>query len=400
MIDVREISDKLKYPQKIRGQLQNEHMNLLGWASEHYEHSLRFHKAFIHLLNVVSYCAIVGETLTNTGWKFDSALENVPNVSEHELMNTLGDLYISVKDVDWSGFTPLASEADCHNDSDNTEVAEVRIADSSLWKSDTFSDDGTYKTAEEYTNISKSKPEDLMFQPLVPRVDYKQVIHEKIVDGTKYVIYKSLPEIPVVQSDISVTTDISQMSDSDLLNLFPDVFFYTRPAEMYTSLDACIKHPKFGNLLRIDGFTEEELVDNIIRYPAIEGLYRLGMSKGAERYVDFWKFIEIDSTLYKLLDIWDEIDDLRDLPKSSVIASEYVIRRYLLERDVRKIKHKYSIYGDLQPFLTLFMPKDMYVEYGYADLVSVARSCVTSRVSYLQNRNPIIKKIKAAERDV
>ena len=46
------------------------------------------------------------------------------------------------------------------------------------------------------------------------------------------------------------------------------------------------------------------------------------------------------------------------------------------------------------------MPKDMYVECGYTDLVSVAKSCVTSRVSYLQNRNPIMRKIKAAERHV
>jgi hypothetical protein len=51
------------------------------------------------------------------------------------------------------------------------------------------------------------------------------------------------------------------------------------------------------------------------------------------------------------------------------------------------------MYGTLKPFLTLFMPPEMYIQYGFNDVVDISRQCVLSRVSYKQSRNPILKRL-------
>ena len=72
---------------------------------------------------------------------------------------------------------------------------------------------------------------------------------------------------------------------------------------------------------------------------------------------------------------------------------EYVVRRYLLERDISNVQHRYPLWGSLDPFLTLFMPPDEYIKYGYTDIIDLARKCVESRVSYRKSRNPIVRRL-------
>ena len=90
----------------------------------------------------------------------------------------------------------------------------------------------------------------------------------------------------------------------------------------------------------------------------------------------------------------DKLPDLKTLKPSWSIIAEYVVRRYLLERDILHVDHKYKMYGTLDPYLTLFMPSQDYVSAGYKDVVAIAKHCVESRVSYLQSRSPIIRRLE------
>ena len=149
-----------------------------------------------------------------------------------------------------------------------------------------------------------------------------------------------------------------------------------------------------GTVLNISGFTLEQRIENIIKYPHLEGLVREGRRKGDFVYSDFWKYIEIDGTLHRIRDVWDDLEDTHNLPSHPGLMCDYVVRRYLLERDVNHMNHKYQLYGTLEPFLTLCFTADDYTSLGYTDLVEIAKQCVRSRVSYKQSRNPIIRRLK------
>lgn len=93
----------------------------------------------------------------------------------------------------------------------------------------------------------------------------------------------------------------------------------------------------------------------------------------------------------------EKIPEMKGLKKTWPVIREYVVRRYLLERDIKGIEHKYPMFGTLDPFVTLFMPSKIYREEGYKDSVDIARQCVKSRVSYLQSRNPVIRRLEENE---
>ena len=162
---------------------------------------------------------------------------------------------------------------------------------------------------------------------------------------------------------------------------------------MYLKIDGIEFDPILGSILPIKGFTKKQLVDNIIKYPHLENIQRLGKSPTGCRYVEFWKFIEIDGQLLKTKDVWDSLPESKIIPRSKFFMEEYVIRRYLLERDIKKIDHKYKIFGDLDPYLTLFTTPDTYIKYGHTDTVGIARCCVESRISYKRSRNPILRRM-------
>ena len=107
----------------------------------------------------------------------------------------------------------------------------------------------------------------------------------------------------------------------------------------------------------------------------------------------FYSTIEIDGQLQNVLDIWDTLPESKVIPKTADFLKEYVVRRYLLERDVKKINHKYPLYGSLDPFLTLFTTPEEYSKLGYKDCEDLARKCVQARIRYKQSRNPILRRI-------
>ena len=133
----------------------------------------------------------------------------------------------------------------------------------------------------------------------------------------------------------------------------------------------------------------EQVRDNIIQYPHFYKLKRF--IKG--EFVSFYSNIEIDGELYDTLEIWDSLPESKVIPRTSEFIKEYVVRRYLLERDILGIEHKYPMHGTLEPFLTLFSIPEDYCRFGYPDSAELAAKCVKSRISYKQSRNPIIRKV-------
>ena len=239
-------------------------------------------------------------------------------------------------------------------------------------------------------NIIPTSKEDLYIRPpSIPRFDISSPYLDKIINNTHYTIYRSLPEVPITQSQISVTTDIDRMTDMDLLRLYPNTFIRTRSATMYESHSNMELDEDIGVIFPICNYTADQIKDNIIRYPHIFKLMRMIDNK----IVSFYSNIEIDGVLYNTLEIWDTLPDSKYIPRNSEFIKEYVVRRYLLERDIDKIDHKYPIFGALDPFLTLFTTKEDYIRMGYRDTLNIARQCVISRVNYKQSRNPILRMV-------
>ena len=183
------------------------------------------------------------------------------------------------------------------------------------------------------------------------------------------------------------------MRDRDFLNLFPNHVMHTRRPAMYEKVDGLYYDTDIGTILPIEGYTLEQCIDNVIKYPHLFQLKRFVKNE----WVMFSSYIEINGELLPSVSAWNDIPDSNKIPAHPEYIYEYVLRRYLLERDIGKVYHKYDLWGTLDPFLTLFAPADWYAKHGYKDSLDIAKKCVDSRVSFLRSRNPIIRKIQGTE---
>jgi hypothetical protein len=239
-----------------------------------------------------------------------------------------------------------------------------------------------------------------MLMPKTPQFNIKDVNKSKVIDELQYVLYNSSPRIPTKQCEVSMTTNVDEMTEKELLALFPNRILYPRSAELYSDIEGVERDDVLGNLILINGYSKKQMMDNIIKYPYIHNLKRLGKSANGYKQVDFWKYIEIDNGLQKTLEVWDDNPKFSSLPKNKAIIEDVVVRNYLLKQDSRaKQKYQFGIYGDLDPFLMLFMPPEKYAEYGYKDPVELARQCVIARVNYIKSRNPVLRKFAEEEND-
>lgn len=233
-------------------------------------------------------------------------------------------------------------------------------------------------------------------------------VWKKVYDGCgrPMNMYATLPIIPKKQRDISVTTNVDRMSKSELLNLYPK----TSPVKGFRShpifrqqYEGFTTDPIFGFIPKIEGFTEEQVIDNIIKYPSLDSTTRLKIrpkSVGTIYYPQpFYHDIEIDGELIDCKKITEQIcERISDIDKFIhagaayyPIIWDYIVRRYLLERDILHIEHKYPMYGDLQPFACLCLSADEYVKRGYTDdIEEFAYNHVKSRIHYLESINPVI----------
>ena len=93
-------------------------------------------------------------------------------------------------------------------------------------------------------------------------------------------------------------------------------------------------------------------------------------------------------------DVWDTNKKFSGLPKNKAVIEDVVVRNYILKQSSKsKDKYQFGIYGELLPHLMLFLPIDVYADFGYKDPIDLARQCVMSRVAYIRSRNPVLQKL-------
>lgn len=376
-IEFSQIPAKLDYPKHLKGKLSSLHSDIITYVSETYDGSHGQRSKVIRLLNTITRYVVEGDALPEN-WKSTSPFENITIEDELSLKNSLGTLYINPKTIDWD--IPVVDRSVTAVDS-NSVIRSVPEVKQKPQKS-------SYSKIKIFQETDKS---DLYIQsPVVPQFDVSRPWVSTLIDGTVYCIYTSIPEIPTKQNEISVTTDVNKLSDSQLLNLYPNNFIRTRSPIMYEPTVEFKFHPMLGVILPIAGFTERQVIDNIVKYPH---LYKLLKIKDDE-VISFYNTIEIDGELYKIADVWNDLPDTSKIPYNADFVKEYVVRRYLLERDVKCVEHRYPMYGNLDPFLTLFTTTSDYIHLGYTDVVDIAKKCVQSRVSYKRSRNPVLRRIE------
>lgn len=384
-----ELVDRYKYPLHRKSELLQYFSKLFEYGCNNFTGTKDFKRNLLNAFNVTTYWTL--KFLNKDILEDAIDMSNYVGVIDDDtLKSVLGPYYIDVSDIEWD--IDIVDSNYTENYGDLQEVkSSLDSVDNSVEIVNNSKD--VIITTEE-TVLNPTPLEDLSIKgPRVPFFDVNSIYREGTVNGNHYVIYRSLPLIPTRQCEVTLTTEVDLMSKSNLMNLYPNVKLQVRNELFNQHIDGLDYDEFIGAFIQIEGFSREQLIDNIIKYPVIEFLEREGRSKGEPKWVDFWKFIEIDGKLHKTLDVWESLKDTKGLPKTKSIICEYVIRRYLLERDVKGIDHKYKPWGTLDKFLVLYMPSDMYIQHGYKNVVEIARQCVESRVSRIMSRNPIIRRL-------
>lgn len=364
-MDFTQIPASLKYPMKYKANLSSIHSELVTAFASSHNHSIKSKRRIVDIINIVSYIVISGESFPDS-WNLSNPLSSI-DLEDYadaiDIESRLGELYVNFTDIHWDINTDCEYVAESVN-SVQTDKNEFET---------------TISTSTEKTPI-----DDVLLEPRkIPRFDFSKPWLRQSIHGVTYTIPTSLPLKPERSQDITVSTDVNMMSDFDIDKLFPNWFMHTRGVSLYKPLDGVELDPDFGLIFQFDGFTREQVIDNIIKYPYLYNVTRF--VDGSVQ--DFYLNIEISGELHSTDAVWDSLADTKYLPKTKRFMTEYVVRRYLLERDIKGISHKYPIRGSFDPYLVLFMPKDMYIQHGYQD---VGRLHVQSRVNYLQLLNPII----------
>ena len=339
-------------------------------------------------------------------------------VTGRDLLGTLRNDMLSLSDVTWEGLvdhtqTDVSSGCTTSNnvDTDNYEtssmVGSFKVVHTGEPKSvDTVSTEQAVTEVKSSADVHHSDSSLLQHKEPTPKEDLFIVTpkYPRVgdVDSRYGNVHVSLPRVPLRQCEVSCTTDPDKLTNSELLNLYPNRLVQTRSPLMYEPKENITLDPDFGLLVPVDGFTDAQVRDCIIRYPHIFKLKRIGPDGVPQ---SFYSHIEIDGELVDTLEAWSflpeaklfDFDSMETRQEQIEFMKEYAIRRYLLERDVKGIKHKYEVVGDLPEFVTLFMPASMYRREGYGDAVELARQCVRARVQYLVSRNPRIGKSVTVE---
>lgn len=371
-----QIPEYLNYPLNIKGKLSTIHSNIITFVVAKGSGTSKYLKDVIRFMNTATYKLINEEEfeyVPNNEPDFDLALDDM---EIRPLLLEKG-LYIDSTAINWS--------LDSIEKQTATAVAEPTVERKDIVTSTIIQPTVTYPSH----NVDTPK-EDLYLQPpVVPRFNVSSAVAYEVIGDTPYTVYESYPVIPTRQNEISVTTDVNKMTNTDLMKLFPSRTIHTRGDNMYLDCQGIENHPILGLIIPIKGFTRKQIINNIIKYPHI---YKL------TRYVDnelvsFYTSIEIERELHKISECWSSLPDTKNLPYTRDFVKEYVVRRYLLERDIKGIEHSYPIFGELDPFLTLFTTPEIYAELGYKDPILLAKSCVESRVAFKKSRNPVLRRI-------
>lgn len=352
--------------------------------------SFKHAKNIAYFLNILQYANLNNDSIAYTNFtrteviaimqKGFPAIYHYEELSEVELKSVLKSDYIDYKDIS----------------SEEIDESKNKFLHQILNQSK-FEEYPSFPIVDINSNIDDSEywiqSVSLDF-PYIPQPDGNSKAVEFQNNSQVYCLYKEAV-LPWNQSQITALTDCNAFSDSDILKLFPQVRLYTRSPYMYQKYDGLDYDEDLGVILKIKGFTKKQITKNIIEYPHISYLDRWVKQKGKDVTIPFWKHIEIDGEIVPTASVWDKLSDTKKLPQTESFMNEYVVRKYLLERD-KGIEHKYPLRGELDPFLTLYASPKYYEGYGY-DPLTIGRQCVSSRVSFKRSRNPILKMLNAGE---
>ena len=381
-----DISDKYKVNKSVKGKLSELHALLITHVSSNFKDTRKYKQGVVDALNLITYAVYADEPLP-FNWSPNKPFDNMPQIDEDLVKETLADIFLTIEGIEWD-VKPNYSQV-----SDFTVATKEIEAPTTIKKSPNVKPVvSSTPPATSEVAVTLTPKQDLYIQPPnIPQFDCNTVWMSGIDGADNLVIYATLPEIPTRQNEISCTTDVSRFTYAELMNLFPNQLIHTRASIMYESIDGVELDPDLGLIIPVEGYTREQLIANVVKYPHFYKLTRLVDG----RFSSFYSNIELDGKLYDTLEVWDQLPESKILPKQAEFVKEYVVRRYLLERDVKRVKHNYPMFGTLNPFLTLFMPRSDYIRLGYTDVEDIARQCVTSRVSYKQSRNPVIRRLTA-----
>lgn len=420
-------------PAKYKAKAAHIFVKLFDYISQIYVDSKILKDKWTQAINVLTYIIFTDDSLPNN-WNKDRPIENLPIVDQSDIKDVLKEYYLESSDcIIWDVAPIFSDEAveridEAVNNIHEARKHEARQNEHNIKVSGLNKPLANYRAVvsaqkpvpaplksqtDSQVNIESADKLTSMYDilldpsyPYFPRVDFHNYwIVYKDDFGEEYGIPRSLPLIPERQSDITATTEINRMVESDFMKLYPNHIMKVRSQAMYTRYEDFPEldyDEDIGVIFPIEGFTKEQIVDNIIKYPDIIniGLGRVGRQKqweGDQRpkvvWEEFFKRIEIDGQLY-IVDqhIWDQLPELRKLPPNRAFQQEYVVRKYLLERDNGVYRDKQP-FGTLYPFITLFMPPQEYIKRGYKDVLEIAKSCVKSRVSYFRSRNPMLNRL-------
>ncbi len=385
-IKFTDISDKYKVNKSVKGKLSELHALLITHVSSNFKDTRKYKQGVVDALNLITYAVYADEPLP-FNWSPNKPFDNMPQIDEDLVKETLADIFLTIDGIEWD-VKPNYSQV-----SDLTVATKEIEAPTAIKKSPNVRPVvSSTPPATSEVSVNLTPKQDLYIQPPnIPQFDCNTVWMSGIDGADNLIIYATLPEIPTRQNEISCTTDVSRFTYAELMNLFPNQLIHTRASIMYESTDGVELDPDLGLIIPVEGYTREQLIANVVKYPHFYKLTRLVDG----RFSSFYSNIELDGKLYDTLEVWDQLPESKILPKQAEFVKEYVVRRYLLERDVKKVKHNYPMFGTLNPFLTLFMPRSDYIRLGYTDVEDIARQCVTSRVSYKQSRNPVIRRLTA-----
>lgn len=382
MVKFTQLPDKLIYPARIRAKLSTLHSDVITYVVSNFKNTAKYKRQVVDTLNTISVYIKNNDALPSD-WSVSNPLTNLELLDSSFCEDTLGNLCIKVKDIIW----------DVQESETDEQISTDTVVTAKTLSEDTVTSDKVVNVKPKRdigVVVSPTPKENLYIKPpTIPQFDASKPWLQSQLNQNVYTIYESLPIIPVNQSQISVTTDVSKMTIMDMMKLYPNHFIRTRAATMYENHNGLTLDDDIGIILPIVGFSPTQVKDNIIKYPHIYKLTRYMNNK----FTSFYSNIEIDGELHDTLSIWDSLPDSKKMPRNSEFIKEYVVRRYLLERDILGVEHKYPLFGTLEPFLTLFTTSDDYIRLGYTDVTDIAKQCVISRVSYKRSRNPILRMV-------
>lgn len=365
-----QITDKLNYPARCKGKLSTLHSGVITYVMDNFQNKGSYKSQVTSLLNTLSYYIIENDSLPSD-WSIKSPFDNLDILPQDVCEDRLkrDKLFLRARDIEWDvQVKEKVSTKDVAPIEEKKKIIENKSAQ----------------------KLEPTPKENLYIRPpMIPQFDVSKPWLQQVANNVPYIIYTSLPEIPTQQCQISVTTDINKMTTADCMKLYPNCFIKTRPAIMYTQHSGLTLDEDVGILIPIIGFSPSQIKDNIIKYPHWFKLTRMVEDK----LVSFYLHIEINGKLYDTLEVWDSIPESKQIPRNAEFIKEYVVRRYLLERDLNKVEHNYPLFGSFDPFLTLFTTPTNYQNMGYIDVAEYAKKCVQARVNYKRTRNPILRQV-------